>query len=252
MNEKNRIYGEKVDLKAGRDIRDFFDKRADKYMEGKKNRYTTVLLGDENPEYAGMWNRYEIDFILPYLQVENKHKVLDIGCGVGRWAETVVPTCGEYVGVDFSREMVRAARQHFADAQNAVFIQSSFQDIFLNKIVTDTKKKFDTVIIAGVSMYIDDKELTECFCQLGNILNEGAIVYIEESVGVKERLTLDEIWSENLGDSYHAIYRTKNEYMELLQPLLKNVEEIKSGYLENLDKKSMTETSHLYFLLRKM
>lgn len=250
MNEGNRIYGKQVNLKAGEDIRDFFDKRAENYMKGKKNRYTTVLLGDENPEYAGMWNQYEMNFILPYLKVGNEHRVLDIGCGVGRWAETVLSTCGTYVGVDFSGEMVRAAREHFVDAQNAIFIQSSFQDIFLNEAVVNMEERFDTVIIAGVSMYIDDNELKECFYQLGNILNKEAVVYIEESVGVTERLTLDGIWSENLGDSYHAIYRTKDEYMSLLQPLLKKSEKIKTGYFENLDKKNLAETSHLYILLR--
>lgn len=248
MSEGNRIYGDRVDLKADKDIREFFDKRADKYMEGKKNRYTTVLLGDENPEYAGMWNQYEIDFILPYLRVEKTHKVLDIGCGVGRWAETMVPICGTYVGVDFSGEMVRAAREHFSDAQNATFVQSSFQDIFSERVVTD--QKFDVVIIAGVSMYINDRELMECFAQLRKILNKDAIVYMEESVGVRERLTLDGIWSENLGDNYHAIYRTKEEYMQLLQPLLVNAEVLKTDYFENLDKKNMTETSHLYILLK--
>ncbi len=248
MSEGNRIYGDKVDLKADRDIREFFDKRADKYMEGKKNRYTTVLLGDENPEYAGMWNQYEIDFILPYLRVERTHKVLDIGCGVGRWAETVASVCGTYVGADFSGEMVRAARKHFSNAQNVTFVQSSFQDIFSERVVAD--QKFDTVIIAGVSMYINDRELTECFAQLRKILNKDAIVYMEESVGVRERLTLDGIWSENLDDNYHAIYRTKEEYMQLLQPLLANAEVLKTDYFENLDKKNMAETSHLYILLK--
>lgn len=248
MSVGNRIYGEQVALNADRDIREFFDRRANQYMEGKKNRYTAVLLGDENPEYAGMWNQYERNFILPYLQVEEKHKILDIGCGVGRWAETVVPTCGLYVGTDFSGEMVRAAREHFSSARNATFIQSSFQNIFSEEAVAN--EKFDTVIIAGVCMYINDRELTECFKNLRKSLGKGAVIYMEESVGVRERLTLDGIWSENLGDNYHAIYRTREEYMQLLQPLLECAEVIKTDYFENLDKKNMKETSHLYILLR--
>ena len=54
-------------------------------------------------------------------------------------------------------------------------------------------------------MYINDAELRKCYDSLTDILNEGAIVYIEESIGVNERLTLDHIWSDSLKDNYDAI-----------------------------------------------
>ena len=100
-------------------------------------------------------------------------------------------------------------------------------------------------------MYVNDSELEQCFEQLSSMLNDGAIIYIEESVGVKERLTLNHIWSENLGDNYDAIYRTREEYLELLKPLLSGNEMIEDNYFNKLDKKDMSETSHWYALIRK-
>jgi len=34
---------------------------------------------------------------------------LDIGCGIGRWAENIIDHCGEYIGTDFSDEMIKQA-----------------------------------------------------------------------------------------------------------------------------------------------
>lgn len=245
---EKRIYSKKVDLSA-ENIKEFYDKRAGKYMAGKNSRCTTVLLGDNHPEYAEAWNEFEKKSILPYLNVNNEHRILDIGCGVGRWAENLVPTCKEYVGTDFSCEMVKAASEYFKDLQKVHFVNSSFQDIFSNEYICS--RRFDTVIIAGVSMYINDSELKECFEKLGELLNPGAVVYMEESVGVKERLTLNHIWSENLDDNYDAIYRTRNEYLDLIQPLLASTEILCEDYFNELDKKDMSETSHWYILLKK-
>lgn len=249
MCNLNRVYGKKVDVSAEK-IKDFYDKRANKYEQGEKTRNTAVLLGDNNPQYADKSNEIEKKLIKPYLNISENHNVLDIGCGVGRWAESIIPTCNEYIGVDFSKEMIKVASKYFQKYTNAKFINSDFQNIFTNNNICD--KKFDTVIIAAVSMYINEKELKTCYEKLSKILNKGAIVYIEESVAVKERLTLNNIWSENLNDNYNAIYRTREEYLEILEPLLSRTEIIKEDYMTQWDKKELSETSHWFTLLKKL
>lgn len=242
-----RIYVEKIDVQT-ENIKRFYDKRAAKYLAGDKTRNTTVLLGDKNPSYADNWNRFEKDFVLPYLNTGNECSILDIGCGIGRWAETLEPLCKEYIGIDFSEQMIKAASLHFGDKANIKFINHSFQGIFVEDAICN--RKFDSVIIAGVSMYINEKDLGECFSRLENLLNPGAIVYMEESVGVLERLTLNNVWSEALDDNYVAIYRTKEEYLSLLKPLLDKCDLIEENYFYNLDKNELSETSHWYVIMR--
>ena len=122
----------------------------------------------------------------------------------------------------------------------------------MEKMITDIGlKKFDTVIIEGGSMYINDVDLRNCYASLADVLNEGAIVYIEECIGVNERLTLDHIWSDSLKDNYDAIYRTRKEYLELMSGLTNRVQILKEGYFEQLDKKELSETSHWYIFLKK-
>lgn len=246
MSNEKRIYADKVNV-SGDSIRDFYDKRAAAYVAGEKSSNTVVLLGDNNPDYADKWNEFEKKTILPRLNIGKDKNVLDIGCGVGRWAESVLPLCGKYRGVDFSGEMVKVASERFASYDNALFKQSAFLDLFEDKDIT--KEKYDAVIIAGVSMYINDEVLGKCYEKLPNILNSGAIVYIEESIGVQERLTLNGIWSEALKSDYNAIYRTREEYRQILAPMLAVSNVLEDDYFNVLDKKDLSDTSHWYTIL---
>lgn len=219
------------------------------YQKRDKSRNTSVLLGDGNPGYADKWNKFEKSKVLPILNVKETDCILDIGCGVGRWAESLVPKCQMYVGIDFSSEMIHVAQEHFYHVKNALFVNASFQEAFSKEAVTC--RKYDTVIITGVSMYINDSELKVCYDRLKDLLSDDAIIYIEESVGVKERLTLQHIWSEGLQDNYDAVYRTKDEYMNLLDALLEGTEILSEGYFSQLDKEKMPETSHWHIIMKK-
>ena len=246
MSNEKRIYADKVNV-SGDSIRDFYDKRAAAYVAGEKSSNTVVLLGDNNPDYADKWNEFEKKTILPRLNIDKDKNVLDIGCGIGRWAESVIPVCGQYGGVDFSGERVKAATDRFSYAKNAIFKQASFLDLFDDKDITNIK--YDAVIIAGVSMYINDEILNKCYEKLPSVLNSGAVIYIEESIGVKERLTLNGIWSDALKSNYNAIYRTREEYRGILSPLLSKVKVLEDDYFNVLDKKELSETSHWYTIL---
>lgn len=249
MEKQTRVYGQQIDLDS-QNIKDFFDKRAIDFTHNKRTRNTTVLLGDGNAAYADNWNHYEKTHILPLLDIKKSDSVLDIGCGVGRWAEHLLPLCGQYIGTDISGEMIATAIKLYCTKYNhAKFVKSSFQNIFNNAEIKE--KQFNKIIIAGVSMYLNDTDLQKCYRQLCNNLSPGGILYLEESVGIKQRLTLNNIWSENLQSHYWAVYRTAKEYLELLKPLIDSSTVIKSDYLSMLDKKELQETGHWHIILRK-
>lgn len=59
-------------------------------------------------------DRFEKERILPLLSLRPGIRVLDIGCGVARWAEALLPFVSEngvYVGVDFSEEILSLAKE---------------------------------------------------------------------------------------------------------------------------------------------
>ena len=66
--KENRIYGKKVDIK-GENTKEFYNNRA-RAMKDMDNPYVSVLLGDQNPEYALMWNTFEKENILPKMGMD--------------------------------------------------------------------------------------------------------------------------------------------------------------------------------------
>lgn len=248
MSDSSRVYNKVVDL-DGDGIRDFFDKRALDYACKSRSRNTTVLLGDSNAGYAERWDSFEKEFVLSKLDVKRTDSVIDIGCGIGRWAESLIPLCGSYMGVDLSEQMVKIAAAAYKGSGNCQFIDLSFQNIFEDDRVSS--KKYQVVIITGVSMYLNDADLGECYRGLCDLLAPGGILYMEESVGMRNRLSLNRIWSESLNDYYYAIYRTVDEYMQLLKPLTEICSIVQDGYLRELDKEELMETGHWFILLRR-
>ena len=242
---KERIYGEKVNIDTKNTI-SFYNQRA-KTIKNREQEYTTVLLGDQDPEYAVKWDEYEKGFVLPKLMLNRNKVVLDLGCGMGRLADAVSDKVKEYYGVDFSSEMIAVAKQNVRN-NNCHFYTMSVVDALSDPKIT--ARKYDLVLMAGVSMYINEDELKESYRLLRNLVNKDSLFYFEESVGKKERLTLNHIWSEDLQDYYGAIYRTREEYKSLIYEYINGVEYIEEGYMNFLDKEEQTETSHWYALLQ--
>ena len=242
---KERVYGEKVNIDTVNTI-SFYNQRA-KTIKTREREYTTVLLGDKDPDFSVKWDAYEKQFILPKLKLTKEKVILDIGCGIGRWAEAVVGQCKEYYGVDFSSEMIAVAKENIKK-ENCHFYKMSLVDALSDSKIT--ARKYDIVLMTGVSMYINEEELIKCYHGLKRLAKRDTLFYFEESVGKKERLTLNHIWSEDLKDYYGAIYRTREEYKSLIRECMKEVEFIEEGYMNFLDKKEQSETSHWYAVLR--
>ncbi len=242
---KERVYGEKVSIDTENTV-SFYDQRA-RTIKNRKQEYTTVLLGDQDPDFSVKWDAYEKQFILPKLKLNQDKVILDIGCGIGRWAEAVVGQCKEYYGVDFSSEMIAVAKENIKK-ENCHFYTMSLVDALSDSKIT--ARKYDIVLMTGISMYINEEELIKCYHGLKRLAKRDTLFYFEESVGKKERLTLNHIWSEDLKDYYGAIYRTREEYKSLIRECMKEAEFIEEGYMNFLDKKEQSETSHWYAVLR--
>jgi len=236
-----RIYGDKLDISQDA-VAKFYDSRA---AGADEKKYTTVLLGDQDADYARRWDEYEKNLILPQLDIGDTSIVLDLGCGIGRWADVLHDKCFCYFGVDVSSGMIKEARKKYED-DNCRFFQLSVADALSSL----DRSIFDNIIMTGVAMYINDDTLAECYKQIWQIANPGTIIYFEESVGVDQRLTLDQIWSENLKSNYSAIYRTREEYLTMILNCMGDICILDEGYMSELDKAEQSETSHWFILFR--
>lgn len=216
MSEK-RIYGKRTDIDTEH-VREFYDRRAAQASSGDIG---AVLLGVQDKTLLDRRNRYDQEYILPLLNIGAETRVLDLGCGLGRWAGFLLPKCGFYCGVDFSREMTRLAEQTCRQAGGA------YQVYCMSAVEAAAKSpefyggKFGTLIAGGVLAYINDTDAADMLHNLPNLLEEKCTVYLADQVGIQERLTLRDYPSAALAEEYSSIYRTPEEYLELCRPLLK-------------------------------
>lgn len=89
--------------------------------------------------------------LLPFINITKESKVLDLGCGNGRWADILVKRCAKYVGVDFSEEFVKAAQKKI-QSEKLKFICLPAQDYLIDE-------KYDLILVIGLITYMNDEEV---------------------------------------------------------------------------------------------
>lgn len=246
-----RIYGQKISINTD-NTRNFYDTRA-KAIKNMDNPYVSVLLGDQNPEYALAWDTFEKENILPKMDIDETCHVLDIGCGMGRWAEALIPRSGYYCGTDMSSEMIKCAKERNQYPQKVYdFLNYGFEE-FCSLPENQLSYHFNRLWICGVMMYINDEALIKGMRQLLDKMEKQVKVYFTETIAVSERLTLDQFYSEALKADYDVIYRTEAEYNHIYESWLKaGFRIVEQGMLPHLNKeKEYSETDRWYTILER-
>jgi SAM-dependent methyltransferase len=227
------------------DVKRFFEDRSRRFDQGKP--LVSVLYQDNHPDLAVERDRFEKETLLPLLQLTPQDHVLDLGCGIGRWAEAIGPSVKSYFGVDIDEGMIAIARNRFKDQPTLRFEALRAQDIDLP--FKNAYEPFTLVVIVGVLMYLNDAECQSMLQKLSG-LSEARIL-VREPLGIENRLTLDQVWSEELQHLYSAVYRTEKEMRSLLEsafaPAGLNIQRAAPLYPESLNNRK--ETKQHYFLL---
>lgn len=230
--------------------RSFFDKRAGKYKEN--NPYSVTMYQDNNPKLVDERNREEVLKLLPLLRIDSESRILDLACGIGRWSDAVTAEIEEYCGIDFSEKLIKLARQRHDEA-NRSFLVGSAVDV--KRVLEENGRgKYNRILMIGILMYINDKDLCSVMNQLADVAEEKAVICIREPLGVEERLTLKEFYSEELKDNYNAIYRTREELMSILDRtlLMKGFKITQSDFLFAKDAlNNRQETAQYYYILER-
>ena len=189
----------------------FFDSRAERIAELGPTR--AVIYQDNHPDLAERRDETERQTLLPLLELRPDSRLLDVGCGTGRWVETVAQRVRAYHGVDLTAGLIDYARKAHTKHTNARFSVASVDGVGLD-VIGETEG-FDRVLMAGVLIYLNDDQLERALKALAGVL-EGRTprVLAREPVAQSERLSIVEHFSEELNSTYNAIYRTEPELLE--------------------------------------
>lgn len=240
-----RTWGKHVTLDMGT-VKEFFDARVKKKLPYLYN-YTNY--SDNNPELVLQRNHAEKERLCPLLNIGKNTRVLDIGCGVGRWGETVLSCGGIYTGVDYCQSLLELAEENLkgvSELGRYNLVYASFQDL-----PAKLSSRFDIILCNGVMMYINDDDISLCLHNVDTLLDENGIFCIKESVSYKDRLTLDNIYSEELTSNYSAIYRSIDEYESLWRKCLHGYEVIDKGDIWEQNLKNRAETGPYFWVMKK-
>jgi SAM-dependent methyltransferase len=243
MDAIGRIYGEKADIDREK-VRDFWNNNAKKDSSLK-----SVLLGyDFGENSADLHNKKEANIVLDFIG-NGRKTILDIGCGIGRWAYNLKSLIQKYDGIDFSDEFVKAAQNNFRDSSEIKFYCMSAVNIDTAKLL----EQYDVVIATEVSMYINDNELEKLYNCINKFTGKGSFLYIQDTTSLLEtRLTLKDFDSKELKTKYNAIYRTKAEYETLFGKYLPEFKMNGTELLLDKESGAREETNARYWRLNKV
>jgi SAM-dependent methyltransferase len=243
-------------LKANENIsyvktQEFFRRRIDKY--NSDNPYSLTMYQDNHPELVRKRNEKEVSTLLPKLKLDESSKILDVACGIGRWSDAINIKIKKYCGVDFCEDFILLANKRNKDKANRHFYVSKSDDVALclNK---NNEGRFNRILLVGCLVYLNDVDVAQTLDGIESACEENTIICIREPIGLNERLTLKEHFSEELGDCYNAIYRTRNELVNFFENTLINkgfrIEEERLLF-EDQALNNRKETAQYYFILKR-
>lgn len=245
MRVKNS--NEKLDYQ---ETKRFFSNRADKYNED--NPYSVTMYQDWHPELVRERNKHEVHKLLPLLKFDENSRALDLACGIGRWADAIPCKIAEYCGIDFSEELIAIAKKRNTKPEAEFY---SGELISLENILSSNGKgNFNRIFMIGIMMYLNDDDIISILDQAEKRCGEHTVFCIREPIGLGDRLTLKDFFSEELNDNYNAIYRTDDEIKNILGKtlLLNGFSITHEGFLFDDDSlNNRKETSQYFYILER-
>ena len=228
----------------------FFDRRAKKYNDN--NPYGVTMYQDNNPKLVEDRNRYEVEKLLPKLSINYESTILDVACGIGRWSDAITVPIKEYFGIDFCKGLIQIANERNVNQNNRRFVVGSSTDVE-NVVRHVSDLDYNVVLMIGALVYLNDEDILATFKQVERLCANNATICIREPIGLCERLTLKEQFSDELNDEYNAIYRTRDELIRYMKPAFIDkgfcLEDEDFLFDSNLNNRK--ETAQYYFILRR-
>lgn len=210
-------------------VSDFFAKRAEKAKQLGPLR--AVIYQDKHPDLAERRDAAEKERLLPLLDLCDTDRILDIGCGTGRWTTLLSSNTAAYHGTDFSQGLVEIARKEHESRQNVEY--SVLPSVAISRDALNAHEGFDKIVIFGLLIYLNDEDVLETLNRVALLAGESCIVLIREPVAIGDRLTIKEHFSDDLDQTYNAIYRSEEELHDYFDTTLgkAGLELVESGFV---------------------
>jgi 2-polyprenyl-3-methyl-5-hydroxy-6-metoxy-1,4-benzoquinol methylase len=126
--------------------------------------------------------------LAPYLRVTAGDRVLDVGCGVGRWSHQMAANGADVTGIDLSRSMVAEATRRAAE--RGLSSRCRFFECDLAELALD--ERFSRIVIVTVLQHIlDEGRLREAIARLAHHLHPGGQLVALEAAPTRLETSCD-------------------------------------------------------------
>ena len=182
------------------DARAYWEERAKKYGSSSRGWKAIALAAGEDYYFKHVHTidkRATLDFI----HIHEGMKVLDVGCGIGRWSMEFARRGAEVTGVDISEEMVRLA----GDNMRREGLKGSFSVNSIDEM-DFPDNSFDLLHCSSVLMHVTDPDkFKKCCSNMVRVVRPGGHILLKELAPGKE-------WKTEPGG--HMVGRTYKEYCD--------------------------------------
>jgi len=128
--------------------------------------------------------------------------VLDLGSGIGYWAEHFAEHFAKVVAVESSTPLYNAMKQRCKSYSNVKTIQG---DVLL----FEPEDRFNLIFLGGLLMYLNKDDVVALLRKLSQALEPGGIIVCRESTVQQGVMTRE--------GEYQAVYRSVTEYQRIFE-----------------------------------
>ena len=185
------------------DAREYWERRAKKYGSSYKGGKAIGLMSGEKYyyEYVDMIDKRAT---FSFIQIRPGMKVLDVGCGIGRWCLEFAKRGADITGIDISEEMIRLASDNMRKEglDGNLVVKSSDEMDFPDN-------SFDLVHCAAVLMHVTDPVKFRRSCEhIVRVARPGGQILLKEWAPRKRKES---------GTNIHIVGRAYHEYKQTLE-----------------------------------
>lgn len=190
----------------------FFEQRAVK--AGALGPTRAVIYQDKHADLAEQRDAAEKALLLPKMQVSAEDRIVDVGCGTGRWAQALLPLGAYYHGCDLSPGLIEIAREQYKSFDNARFSTLSGSGVTLEAL--SETDPFNRILVVGIFLYMNDDDAARSMHAISALAAPKCRFILREPIALENRLTIKEHYSDDMDQTYNATYRTQDQLFELI------------------------------------
>lgn len=181
-------------------VRDFYNKQV------SANPDSAAILAVSNSIERSYRENEEWDHFKKIISLKKNMRILELGCGGGRWCFNIAPYVNEVYGVDISHEAITVANttKHQRKIQNVTFLEENVLDFSSNL-------KFDIIYFSAILLYINDSDIQKIILKVSDMLTDNGYFIVRDTCMTKKRLFFEYPYGYQYGPC-PVDYRLREEY----------------------------------------